>query len=54
MGDITAFFTSLNLGPANTAILAIIFFIIKKKMCQHEVMYEWYLGQRAIQEKEEN
>lgn len=52
MGDLAAVLTSFNLGPANTILLAILFVVIKKKLCQHEVMYEWYLGQRAIEREE--
>lgn len=54
MGDLTSLLTHFNLGPTNTILLAILFFVIKKKLCQHEVMYEWYLGQRALDKEEQD
>lgn len=52
MGDFTVFLESLHLGLANTVLLIVLLAIAKKKLCQHEAMYEWYLIQRAIQERE--
>lgn len=51
MGDIGHLLNTFNLGPTNTVLLVCLFWIIKKKLCQHEAMYEWYVGQRAIERK---
>lgn len=51
MGDIAIWLTHLNLGPANTILLVAIVWLAKKKICQHEEMYLWYVGQRAIEKK---
>lgn len=51
MGDFAVFLNTLNLGPANTILLVVILLMAKKKLQQHDRMFEWYLGQR-VKEKE--
>lgn len=39
---------SLHLSHAVTGLLVLIIVMVKKKLCEHDRMYLWYIGQLAI------
>lgn len=43
---------SLHLGYALTGLLVLVALIVKKKMCEHDRMYLWYIGKLALDEAE--
>lgn len=52
MGDLAILLNTFHFGLVNTLLLLVLALIVKRKVCEHDAMYKWYIGKRAIEEKE--
>lgn len=49
MNDLGVLIERVGFSPINTVLLLLIWLSIRKKIKEHDIMYEWYVGKIAIE-----